>query len=330
MQPETKAIRIQSERSLYSEHSVPLYLTSGFVFENSEEMRASFTEEIDRNVYSRYSNPNCSEFVSKMIALEGAEDGLSFASGMSAIFSTFAALLNAGDHVISCRSLFGSTHNLFQKYFPKWGIETTYFNVEEVSEIERLIQPSTKILYVETPTNPSVQILDLELLGNFAKQHNLVFIVDNCFATPIIQKPIDFGADLVIHSATKLIDGQGRVLGGITVGSQELIKEIQLFARHSGPSLSAFNAWLLSKSLETLSVRVEKHCSNALEIAKALEHHSAIAKVNYPFLPSFSGYEIAKQQMRLGGNIIAFELLGGLEAGRTFWIASNCAHFRPI
>lgn len=318
MQPETKAIRIQSERSLYSEHSVPLYLTSGFVFENSEEMRASFTEEIDRNVYSRYSNPNCSEFVSKMIALEGAEDGLSFASGMSAIFSTFAALLNAGDHVISCRSVFGSTHNLFQKYFPKWGIETTYFNVEEVSEIERLIQPSTKILYVETPTNPSVQILDLELLGNFAKQHNLVFIVDNCFATPIIQKPIDFGADLVIHSATKLIDGQGRVLGGITVGSQELIKEIQMFARHSGPSLSAFNAWLLSKSLETLSVRVEKHCSNALEIAKALEHHSAIAKVNYPFLPSFSGYEIAKQQMRLGGNIIAFELLGGLEAGRTF------------
>ena len=318
MQPETKAIRIQSERSLYSEHSVPLYLTSGFVFENSEEMRASFTEEIDRNVYSRYSNPNCSEFVSKMIALEGAEDGLSFASGMSAIFSTFAALLNAGDHVISCRSVFGSTHNLFQKYFPKWGIETTYFNVEEVSEIERLIQPSTKILYVETPTNPSVQILDFELLGNFAKQHNLVFIVDNCFATPIIQKPIDFGADLVIHSATKLIDGQGRVLGGITVGSQELIKEIHLFARHSGPSLSAFNAWLLSKSLETLSVRVEKHCSNALEIAKALEHHSAIAKVNYPFLPSFSGYEIAKQQMRLGGNIIAFELLGGLEAGRTF------------
>ena len=318
MRRETKAIRIQSERSAFSEHSVPLYLTSGFVFENSEEMRASFTEEIDRNVYSRYSNPNCSEFVSKMVALEGAEDGVSFASGMSAIFSTFATLLSSGDHVISCRSVFGSTHNLFQKYFPKWGIETSYFKVEEISEIEKLLRPSTKIVYVETPTNPSVQVLDLELLGKVAKANNLIFIVDNCFATPIIQKPIDFGADLVIHSATKLIDGQGRVLGGITVGSKELIKEIQLFARHSGPSLSAFNAWLLSKSLETLSVRVEKHCSNALEIATVLENHPAIAKVNYPFLPSFSGYEIARKQMRLGGNIIAFELRGGLEAGRTF------------
>ena len=318
MRRETQAIRIQSERSSFAEHSVPLYLTSGFLFEDSEEMRASFSEEIDRNVYSRYSNPNCSEFVSKIVALEGASDGVAFASGMSAIFSTFAALLNAGDHVISCRSVFGSTHNLFQKYFPKWGIETSYFNVEEAKEIERLVKPSTKILYIETPTNPSVQVLDLDYLGHFARANNLIFVVDNCFATPIVQRPIEFGADLVIHSATKLIDGQGRVLGGITVGNKELINEIQLFARHSGPSLSVFNAWLLSKSLETLSVRVEKHCSNALEIAKSLENHPAISKVNYPFLPSFSGYEIAKKQMKMGGNIIALELDGGLEAGRTF------------
>jgi O-succinylhomoserine sulfhydrylase len=206
---ETQAIRTQTERSQFSEHSTPLYLTSSFVFEDAEEMRASFAEEKERNLYSRFSNPNTTEFTDKIVQMEGAEAGYAFATGMSAIFSTFAALLNAGDHIVSCRSVFGSTHSLFTKFLPKWNIETSYFKVNEVDLVERLIQPNTKILYVETPTNPAVDILDLALIGKVAKKHNLIFIVDNCFATPYSQQPIKFGADLVIHSATKLIDGHG-------------------------------------------------------------------------------------------------------------------------
>ena len=219
---ETKAIRLQTERSQFQEHSTPLYLTSSFIFEDAEEMRASFAEEKERNLYSRFSNPNTAEFVNKIVALEGAESGYAFATGMSAIFSTFAALLNAGDHVVSCRSIFGSTHTLFTKYFPKWNIETSYFNVDEVDQIESLIQSNTKILYLETPTNPGVDILDLEQLGKLAKKHHLIFIVDNCFATPYLQNPIQFGADLVIHSATKLKDGQGRVFGGVNGGEKRV------------------------------------------------------------------------------------------------------------
>ena len=315
---ETKAIRLQTERSQFQEHSTPLYLTSSFIFEDAEEMRASFAEEIERNLYSRFSNPNTAEFVNKIVALEGAESGHAFATGMSAIFSTFAALLNAGDHVVSCRSIFGSTHTLFTKYFPKWNIETSYFNVDEVDQIESLIQSNTKILYLETPTNPGVDILDLEQLGKLAKKHHLIFIVDNCFATPYLQNPIEYGADLVIHSATKLIDGQGRVLGGVTVGKRELIKEVYLFSRNTGPAMSPFNAWVLSKSLETLAVRVERHCENALKVAKFLEEHQQVNLVKYPFLKSHRSYEIAKKQMKMGGNIVVFEIKGGIDAGRKF------------
>jgi O-succinylhomoserine sulfhydrylase len=315
---ETNAIRMQNERSQYQEHSTPLYLTSSFVFEDAEEMRASFAEEIERNLYSRFSNPNTTEFVNKIVAMEGAEAGYAFATGMSAIFSTFAALLNAGDHIVSCRSVFGSTHSLFTKYLPKWNIETSYFKVEEVDELERLIQPNTKILYIETPTNPAVDVLDLEVLNAIAKKHQLIFIVDNCFATPYLQQPIKFGADLVIHSATKLIDGQGRVLGGITVGKADLLKEIYLFSRNTGPAMSPFNAWILSKSLETLAVRVEKHCENAFRIAVFLEESLSVNLVKYPFLKSHPQYLIAKKQMKLGGNVVAFEVKGGIEAGITF------------
>ncbi|MDB9922198.1 aminotransferase class I/II-fold pyridoxal phosphate-dependent enzyme [Polaribacter sp.] len=315
---ETNAIRTQTERSQHQEHSTPLYLTSSFVFEDAEEMRASFAEEKDRNLYSRFTNPNTSEFVDKIVAMEGAEAGYAFATGMSAIFSTFAALLNAGDHVVSCRSVFGSTHSMFTKFLPKWNIETSYFKVDEVDLVESLIQENTKILYIETPTNPAVDILDLAVLGALAKKHGLIFIVDNCFATPYLQKPIDFGADLVIHSATKLIDGQGRVLGGVTVGNKELMREIYLFARNTGPAMSPFNAWVLSKSLETLAVRVEKHCENALIVAEFLEQEPSIQLVKYPFLKSHSQYDVAKKQMKLGGNVVAFELKGGISAGRTF------------
>jgi len=315
---ETKAIRTQMERSKFLEHSTPLYLTSSFIFEDAEDMRASFSEEKERNIYSRFTNPNTSEFVQKVADMEGAEDGVSFATGMGAIYGTFAALLNSGDHIVSARSIFGSTHTLFTKYFPKWNIETSYFKVEEPETIASLIKPNTKILYAETPTNPGVDILDLEYLGKIAKKHNLILIIDNCFATPYLQQPVQYGADLVIHSATKLIDGQGRVLGGVTVGNADLIREIYLFARNTGSALSPFNAWILSKSMETLPVRVDRHCESALKIATLLEKHTKINWVKYPFLKSHPQYELAKKQMSQGGNIIAFEIKGGIEAGRSF------------
>jgi len=318
MKKETLAIRNQIDHTQYLEHSTPLFLTSSFVFEDAEDMRASFAEEKDRNIYSRFSNPNVSEFVEKIVLLENAEDGVAFATGMAAVYNTLVTFLEAGDHIVSASSVFGSTHTLFTKYLPKWNIETTYFNISEPETIESKIQPNTKILFVETPTNPGVEIIDLELLGKLAKKHHLLLIVDNTFATPIIQSPIDFGAHLVIHSATKLIDGQGRALGGVTVGSKELIREIYLFSRNTGPSLAPFNAWIFSKSLETLAIRVEKHSENALKTAQFLESHPAVASVKYPFLPSHPQYEIAKKQMKLGGNIIAFELKEGKEAGRKF------------
>ncbi len=315
---ETTAIRTQIERTQHLEHSAPLYLTSSYVFEDAEDMRASFSEEKERNIYSRFSNPNTSEFVDKIAAMEGAETGYAFATGMSAIFSTLAALLNSGDHVISARSVFGSTHTLFTKYFPKWNINHSYFSVGEVDKIESLIKPETKILFAESPTNPGLDILDLEKLGAIAKKHNLILIIDNCFATPYLQNPIKFGADLVVHSATKLIDGQGRVLGGVTVGRADLIREIYLFSRNTGPALSPFNAWILSKSLETLAVRLDRHCENALKVAEFLEKEPGIESVKYPFLKSHPDYEIAKRQMKQGGNVVSFIIKGGIEAGRNF------------
>jgi len=315
---ETEAIRTQIERSQFLEHSSPMYLTSSYVFEDAEDMRASFADEKERNIYSRYSNPNSSEFVEKVCKMEGAERGYAFASGMSAVFSTFAALLDADDHIISSRSIFGSTQTLFNNILPKWKISTSYFKIDELDAIESLIQPNTKVIYAESPTNPAVDILDLQHLGDIAKKHNLLFIIDNCFATPYLQQPIKFGADLVIHSATKLMDGQGRVLGGVTVGSAELIQKIYLFARISGPALSPFNSWVLSKSLETLPVRVDRHCDNALKVATFLESHDNVKLVKYPFLKSHPQYELAKKQMKLGGSIVAFEIKGGIEAGRQF------------
>jgi O-succinylhomoserine sulfhydrylase len=320
---ETEAIRTQNERTQYQEHSTPLYLTSSYVFDDAEDMRASFSEEKERNIYSRFTNPNTSEFTKKIAKMEGAEAGFAFATGMSAVFSSLAALLNSGDHIISARSVFGSTHSLFTKFFPKWNISHSYFNVNEVDKIESLIKPETKIIFAETPTNPSVDVLDLEVLGEIAKKHNLILIIDNCFATPWLQNPIKFGAHLVIHSASKLIDGQGRVLGGVTVGNANLIREIYLFSRNTGPALSPFNAWVLSKSLETLAVRLDKHCENAEKVAEFLETEANAENVKYPFLKSHPQYEIAKKQMKKGGNIVAFEIKGGIEAGRKFIDAIN-------
>lgn len=316
---ETEAIRTQIERTKFLEHSNPLYLTSSFVFEDSEDMRASFAEEKERNIYSRYSNPNSSEFIEKVCKMEGAEDGFAFASGMSAVFSTFAALLNSGDHILSAHSIFGSTHSLFNQVFPKWNINHSYFKTCESDELEALITPQTKLLFVESPTNPAVDILDLEALGRFSKKHNLIMIVDNCFATPYLQQPIKFGADLVIHSGTKLMDGQGRVLAGITVGRTDLIDQIYRYSRITGPALSPFNAWVLSKSLETLGVRVDRHCSNSLKVAEFLETHKSVNWVKYPFLKSHPQYELARKQMAAGGCVVSFEIKGGLVAGKKFF-----------
>lgn len=315
---ETQAIRTQNERSQFSEHSTPLYVTSSFVFDDAEDMRASFSEEKEKNLYSRFSNPNTTEFVDKVVTMEGAEAGYAFATGMAAIFSTFGALLESGDHIVSARSVFGSTHTLFTKYLPKWNITTSYFDINKPETIEALITPNTKILYAESPTNPAIDIIDLEFLGKLAKKHNILLVIDNCFATPYLQNPIKYGADLVLHSATKLMDGQGRVLGGVAVGRSDLIREIYLFSRNTGPAMSPFNAWVLSKSLETLAIRVEKHCENALKVAEYLDKHDKVNWVKYPFLKSHPQYEVAKKQMKLGGNIVAFEVKGGIEAGRQF------------
>ncbi|MHB1922298.1 MAG: trans-sulfuration enzyme family protein [Chitinophagaceae bacterium] len=316
--PETNAIRIQSKRTEEMEHSTPLYLTSSFCYQDAEEMRAAFADEIDANIYSRFSNPNIDEFVDKMCALEGAEAGYATASGMSAIFGSFMAFLQSGDHLLSCSSIFGSTHTILSKYFPKWGIEYSYFDINHPEEIEKMIRPKTKMIFLETPSNPGLDMLDLEFLGKISKKHHLILNVDNCFATPALQTPIQFGADLVTHSATKWIDGQGRVLGGVVVGKKDLIREIYLFCRSTGPALSPFNGWVLSKSLETLYVRMQAHSASALRIAKALEGNSHLEWVKYPFLESHPQYRIALKQMKAGGGIVCFELKGGVERGRRF------------
>lgn len=319
MKKETKAIRIQTERTNEMEHSTPLFLTSSFCFDDAEEMRAAFADETTDNIYSRFSNPSVQEFIDKIVALEDAEAGYATASGMSAVFGSFMALLKQGDRLLSCNSIFGSTHTVISKYLPKYGIEYGYIGASATeAEWEAAITPNTKMIYIETPTNPGLEILDIAMIGRLTKKYNIIFNVDNCFATPMNQCPIEFGADLVIHSATKWLDGQGRVLGGVVVGKKDLIKDIYLFCRSTGPALAPFNAWILSKSLETLDVRMERHASNAIYIAQQLENHTAINNLRYPFLPSHPQYSIAIKQMQNGGGIVCFELKGGLEAGRNF------------
>jgi O-succinylhomoserine sulfhydrylase len=317
--PETKAIRIQTEKTNQKEHATPLFLTSSFTYSSAEEMAAAFADDsLDINIYSRFSNPTVDEFIAKMVALEGAEDGIATGTGMAAIFATFMAFLSKGDHIISASAVFGSTHTLLTKYLPKWGIETSYFDMNQPDSLASLIRPNTKMLYLETPSNPGLDIIDIEWAASLCKKHNILFVVDNCFATPAVQQPIQFGADLVLHSATKFIDGQGRVLGGVVVGKEDMIKQLYLFVRNTGPSLSPFNAWVLSKSLETLFVRMDRHAENALHLAKALQTNSAVSAVKYPFLENHPQYKIAKKQMKNGGGIVTFDIKGGVDAGRTF------------
>jgi O-succinylhomoserine sulfhydrylase len=331
LHPETLAIRTQAPVGPAREHAVPIYLTSSFRFDDAEHARALFAEEVEGHVYSRYANPNTDEFVRKLCLLEGGADGVAegvaTASGMSAVFTALAALLRSGDHVVSSRALFGSTHQLFTRVFPRWGITTTYAGASDPASWERALTPATRLLYVETPSNPGLELADLTWLGTLARDRGIPLVVDNCFATPWLQRPLAHGASLVVHSATKYIDGQGRALGGAVVGDPALVAEVRFFARHAGPAMSPFTAWLLSKSLETLPVRMDRHCANALALARHFEGHPAVARVRYPFLDSHPQVALARRQMTQGGGIVVLELAGGLAAGRRFLDAIRlCSH----
>lgn len=338
MKEQSKLIRNQAARSQNREHSVPLYLTSSFIFDDAEQGRAVFADEMEGNIYSRYSNPNTSEFIDKVIELEGAEAGLAFSSGMAGVFASLAGLLKSGDHILACRSIFGSTHQLLNTLLPRWGITYSYVDALKPEEWEAAIRPETRMIFLETPSNPGLELVDLEWLGSLKKKHpNIIINVDNCFATPYLQKPIQYGADLVSHSATKYFDGQGRVLGGVVVGRADLIKELKFFIRHTGPAMSAFNAWIFSKSLETLTIRMDRHCSSALKLAEMLEAHAEVEQVRYPHLPSHPQYELAKRQMKQGGGIVTFNIKGGFERAKRFLdalemilITSNLGDSRTI
>ncbi|OJV20168.1 MAG: O-succinylhomoserine sulfhydrylase [Dyadobacter sp. 50-39] len=326
MKKQTKAIRTQTSKTKYREHSTPLFLTSSFTFDSAEQGKALFEETEEGNIYSRFSNPSVQEFVDKVCMLEGLEDGVATATGMAAVFASMGALLKSGDHILACRALFGSAHQIITQILPKWGISHTYLDADaSEAEWEAAVQPNTRMIYLETPSNPGLDLVDLAMIGRITKKHNIIFNVDNCFASPALQTPADFGADLVLHSATKFMDGQGRVLGGVVVGKKEYIKELRFFCRQTGPSMSPFNAWVLSKSLETLHLRMEKHASNALALATALEKHPDVKSVKYPFLESHPQHALAKQQMSAGGSIVTIELEGGFERVAAFMDALEIA-----
>ncbi len=315
---ETDAIRIQAEQSHHREHSVPIYLTSSFTFENAEQGAAIFQGKEKANLYSRFSNPNTSEFIQKLCIMEHCDDGVATASGMAAVYTSLVANLSQGDHVLASKDIFGNSLFIITNILPKMGVSYTLVDVDCNAEWENAIRDNTKILYVETPSNPTLKLADLEYIGQLSKKNGAIFIVDNCFATPYLQQPMLYGADLIIHSATKYIDGQGRVLGGAIIGSEKYTAICYDFLRRTGASLSPFNAWVLSKSLETLALRMDRHCSNALKIAKHLEKIPMIEKVIYPHLENYPQFELAKKQMKLGGGLVGFEMKGGLDAGKKF------------
>ena len=313
----TQAIRTQEARTR-REHSVPLYITSSFTFEDAEQARALFADEYVDNIYSRFSNPNVNEFVDKMCLLENMEDGFGSATGMAAVYASMMPFLNAGDHILASSALFASTTRIIKDYLPKWNIEYSFFDINKPETWESEIKPNTKMIFAETPSNPGLVLIDLEKLCAIGKKHAILVNIDNCFATPYLQTPAQFGADIITHSATKFIDGQGRVCGGVVLGNKEIIKEVRAFCRQTGPAMSPFNAWVLSKSLETLHVRMDRHCENALALAQWLETHTEIEDVKYPFLPSHPQFELAKKQMKQGGGVVTFIVKGGLERGRNF------------
>jgi O-succinylhomoserine sulfhydrylase len=314
----TDSVRTQTPRTNQREHSTPIFPTSSFVFDDAEHMRALFADEQEGNIYSRFTNPTVAEFVQKVAAMEGASAGVATATGMAAGFASIMALLRSGDHIVSSRALFGSTIALMNHYLPRWGITCTFVDIADIDQWERAIQPNTKMLLVETPSNPGLDLADIAALGVLANNHGLILNVDNTFATPILQRPIEMGAHLVWHSATKWFDGQGRTMGGVVVGNEDFIKLVYQFCRNTGPSLSPFNAWVLSKSLETLHVRMDRHCASALTLATAVEDHPGVEFVRYPFLNSHHQYSLAKQQMSAGGGIVSLCVRGGYDAATRF------------
>jgi O-succinylhomoserine sulfhydrylase len=315
---ETNAIRTQVARSAQNEHSVPIFATSSFVFENAEQARATFAEEIEGNIYSRFSNPNTDEFVRKLCQLEETEDGVATATGMSAIFLALTSHLRAGDHIVASRSIFGSTHQVLTNILPRWGISHSYVDIDDNQQWEEAIMPQTRLLFAETPSNPGLDLCDLDFLGRLAKDNNCLFVVDNCFATPYLQQPAKYGAQLICHSATKFIDGQGRTLGGAILGPKDIMKDVRSMARQTGPALSPFNAWILSKSLETLAVRMDRHCGNAQQLAHYLSSSKDVVTVKYPFLEMHPQVALAKKQMTQGGALVTFELKGGIKRCHKF------------
>lgn len=323
---ETQLIRRRMAAGPHREQVTPLYLASGFTFPDAETARAVYSGEQPGYVYSRWETPNGDELIDRLCVLEGAEAGLATASGMAAIFTVLAGLLNSGDHVLAARSLFGATHQVLTTILPRWGIDHTYADGERVETWAGLFRPETRLCLVESPSNPGLALVDLAALAALCRERGVTLVVDNTFATPIVQRPIALGADLVVHSTTKFLDGQGRTIGGVVLGDSLVMKELTQFARQTGPSLSPFNAWLLSQAVETLPLRMARHCENALALALWLEGQPGVTTVCYPFLPSHPQYELARRQMSTGGGLVAFELAGGLAAGRRFLNALRLAN----
>lgn len=313
--PETLAVRAGQQRTQEREHSEPIFATSSFVFESAAEAAACFAGEVPGNIYSRFTNPTVRTFEQRLAALEGAESCVATASGMSAILSTCLALLKSGDHIVSSRSIFGSTTGLFNNYLAKLGIETTFVELTNLSSWEAAIRPQTRLLFLETPSNPLTEVADIQQLADLAHQHEALLAVDNCFCTPALQLPMKFGADLVIHSATKFLDGQGRCVGGAVLGPKDLVgEEVFGFLRTAGPSMSPFNAWVFLKGLETLNLRMQAHSKSALELATWLETQPAVKKVYYPGLQGHAQHQLAKAQQSGYGGIVSLELKGGKAA----------------
>ena len=311
---ETQAIRAGTHRSQFNEHSEAMYLTSSFVFENAAQAAARFSGQEPGNIYARFTNPTVTAFQERLAAMEGAESCIATSSGMSAILACVMGLLSGGDHIVASRSIFGSTVQLFNNILKRFGIETTLVSPTDLAEWRAAVRPNTKLFFVESPSNPLTEVSDIAGLGAIARQAGAWLAVDNCFCTPALQRPLDIGADIVIHSATKYLDGQGRVLGGAVLGKRELMEAVYTFLRTAGPTLSAFNAWVILKGLETLKIRMDAHSKSALELARWLETQPWVERVYYPGLPSHPQHQLAMQQQKTGGGIVAFDVKGGKDA----------------
>ncbi|MHB8939679.1 MAG: O-succinylhomoserine sulfhydrylase [Thiobacillus sp.] len=311
---ETLAVRAGTVRSQFNEHSEAIFLTSSFVFGSAAEAAARFKGEQPGPIYARFTNPTVQMMEARLAALEAAERCVAFASGMASILATVMGLMKAGEHVVASRSIFGSTVQLFSNILGRFGIETTYVSPTDPAEWRAAVKPNTKLFFVESPSNPLTEVSDIRALADIAHASGAWLAVDNCFCSPALQKPLELGADIVIHSATKYLDGQGRVLGGAVLGSQALMEGVYTFLRTAGPTLSAFNAWVILKGMETLSLRMEAHSKNALALAQWLEAQPQVARVWYPGLPSHPQHQLAMAQQKTGGGIVAFDLKGGQAA----------------